>query len=80
MLPKDGFEVCQQIAPTRNGEVKVVIYRRGRDREMQGVGAGADAPLTKPFSTRIVAQVRKLLGLSEGSSKLALVLAGYMYC
>ena len=68
MLPKkDGFEVCQQIrANPEWQQVKVVMLTaKGRDTEVtKGLALGADAYVTKPFSTKdLVAQVRKLLGL-----------------
>ncbi len=69
MLPKkDGFEVCQQIRANPQWQsVKVVMLTaKGRDTEVsKGLALGADAYMTKPFSTRdLVAQVRQLLGLS----------------
>ncbi|MDO8248380.1 MAG: response regulator [Rhodoferax sp.] len=68
MLPKkDGFEVCQQIrANPAWQQLKVVMLTaKGRDTEVsKGLALGADAYMTKPFSTRdLVAQVRQLLGL-----------------
>lgn len=69
MLPKkDGFEVCQQIrAKPQWQAVKVVMLTaKGRDTEVaKGLALGADAYMTKPFSTKdLVAQVRQLLGLA----------------
>ena len=68
MLPKkDGFEVCQQIRanPEWQGVKVVMLTAKGRDTEVtKGLALGADAYVTKPFSTKdLVAQVRKLLGL-----------------
>jgi DNA-binding response OmpR family regulator len=68
MLPKkDGFEVCQQIRanPEWRGVKVVMLTAKGRDTEVtKGLALGADAYVTKPFSTKdLVAQVRKLLGL-----------------
>ncbi len=68
MLPKkDGFEVCQQIrANPQCASVKVVMLTaKGRDTEVsKGLALGADAYMTKPFSTKdLVAKVRELLGL-----------------
>jgi two-component system alkaline phosphatase synthesis response regulator PhoP len=68
MLPKkDGFEVCQQIRARPEWQsVKVVMLTaKGRDTEVaKGLALGADAYMTKPFSTRdLVLQVRQLLGL-----------------
>lgn len=66
MLPKkDGFEVCQQIrANPQWQDVKVVMLTaKGRDTEVaKGLALGADAYITKPFSTRdLVDQVKRLL-------------------
>lgn len=67
MLPKmNGFEVCQQIRanPAWRWIKVLMLTARGRDREIaKGLGLGADAYVTKPFSTRdLVAQVKQLLG------------------
>jgi DNA-binding response OmpR family regulator len=66
MLPRlNGFEVCQQIrADARWRGIKVVMLTaKGRETEVtKGLGVGADAYVTKPFSTRdLVAQVKRLL-------------------
>ena len=68
MLPKkNGFEVCQQIRanPQWQSLKVVMLTAKGRDTEVsKGLALGADAYMTKPFSTRdLVAQVRQLLGL-----------------
>lgn len=69
MLPKkDGFEVCQHIRanPAWQAIKVVMLTAKGRDTEVsKGLALGADAYMTKPFSTRdLVAQVRALLGLT----------------
>jgi DNA-binding response OmpR family regulator len=69
MLPKkDGFEVCQRIRANPQWQaVKVVMLTaKGRDTEVsKGLALGADAYVTKPFSTKdLVAKVRELLGLA----------------
>ncbi len=69
MLPKmDGFEVCQQIRanPAWQSLKVVMLTAKGRDTEVnKGLALGADAYMTKPFSTRdLVTQVRQLLGLT----------------
>jgi DNA-binding response OmpR family regulator len=66
MLPKlNGFEVCRRLrADPRWRELKVLMLTaRGRDTEVaKGLDAGADAYVTKPFSTRdLVAQIRDML-------------------
>ena len=70
MLPKrDGFEVCQRIRANPQWQaVKVVMLTaKGRDTEVsKGLALGADAYVTKPFSTKdLVAKVRELLGLAS---------------
>jgi len=66
MLPRmSGFEVCRQIrADARWRGLKILMLTaKGRDSEMEkGLGLGADAYVTKPFSTRdLVAKIRVLL-------------------
>ncbi len=70
MLPRrNGFEVCQQLrADPRWRSLKVVMLTaKGRDIEMQkGLALGADAYITKPFSTKdLVMRVKELLGERE---------------
>jgi DNA-binding response OmpR family regulator len=67
MLPRmNGFEVCRQIrGDARWRGLKILMLTaKGRDSEMQkGLELGADAYVTKPFSTRdLVARIRALLG------------------
>jgi DNA-binding response OmpR family regulator len=62
----NGFEVCRQIrGDARWRGLKILMLTaKGRDSEMQkGLELGADAYVTKPFSTRdLVARIRALLG------------------
>jgi DNA-binding response OmpR family regulator len=67
MLPRmSGFEVCRHIrADARWRGLKILMLTaKGRDSEMQkGLELGADAYVTKPFSTRdLVARIRTMLG------------------
>ncbi len=67
MLPTmNGFEVCRRIrSDPRFGRVKILILSaKGRDTEVaKGLGVGADAYVTKPFSTKdLVAQIRQMVG------------------
>jgi DNA-binding response OmpR family regulator len=67
MLPLvSGFEVCQKIRenPALAGVRIVMLTAKGRDVEMsKGLALGANAYVTKPFSTQdLLAQVRALLG------------------
>jgi DNA-binding response OmpR family regulator len=69
MLPRmNGFEVCRRMrAEARWAGVKIVMLTaKGRESEVsRGLRAGADAYVTKPFSTKdLVAQVRRLLGIA----------------
>ena len=66
MMPKkSGFEVCQEIRsdPEMAGIRILMLTAKGRDTEVaKGLALGADAYMTKPFSTReLVDQVRNLL-------------------
>lgn len=67
MLPKkNGFEVCQTIRanPAWQSVRIVMLTAKGRDTEVaKGTALGADAYMTKPFSTKdLIAQVRQILG------------------
>ena len=66
MLPRmSGFEVCRRIRedPRWRGLKVLMLTAKGRDSEVEkGLGLGADAYVTKPFSTRdLVARIRELL-------------------
>ena len=67
MMPKkSGYEVCQILRgdPAYAGLKIVMLSAKGRETEVaKGVALGADAYVTKPFSTKeLVAQVKALLG------------------
>ena len=67
MMPDcDGFEVCQRVRalPSWNATRIIMLTARGRDVERErGLALGADAYVTKPFSTRdLVDQVKAMLG------------------
>jgi DNA-binding response OmpR family regulator len=67
MLPRmNGFEVCRRIrADPRWRALRILMLTaKGRDTEVEkGLGLGADAYVTKPFSTKdLIAQIRILLG------------------
>ncbi|MFL5331792.1 MAG: response regulator transcription factor [Geminicoccaceae bacterium] len=69
MLPEfDGYEVCERIRarPEWNATKIVMLTARGRDVERErGLALGADAYVTKPFSTRdLVDQVKRMLGVT----------------
>lgn len=66
MLPRmSGFEVCRRLRedPALGGLKILMLTAKGRDAEVEkGLGLGADAYVTKPFSTRdLVVRVRELL-------------------
>ena len=70
MIPRrDGYDVCQTIrANPAWADVRIVmVSARGRDIEVEkGLALGADAYVTKPFSTRELAQmVRDLIGAPD---------------
>ena len=67
MLPKvSGFDVCQKLRanPALNRMRILMLTAKGRDVEMsKGMALGADAYITKPFSTQdLLAQIRAQLG------------------
>ena len=66
MMPaKDGYQVAQKIRanPELKGTKIVMLTAKGRDTEIsKGMAVGADAYVTKPFSTRdLVAQIQQVL-------------------
>ena len=66
MLPRlNGYEVCQRIRanPDWSGIKVVMLSAKGRELEVsKGLALGADAYVTKPFSTReLIALVQNLL-------------------
>jgi len=67
MMPgKSGFEICQAVRAddTLAGVKIVLLTAKGRDTDVaKGVALGADAYVTKPFSTKeLLAKVEELLG------------------
>ena len=66
MMPrKNGFDVCQEVrADAALAGVRILMLTaKGRDTEVaKGLALGADAYMTKPFSTKeLVSKVRELL-------------------
>ena len=66
MMPKkSGFEVCEALRadPARAALKIVMLTAKGRDTEVaKGLALGADAYVTKPFSTKdLVARVKDIL-------------------
>lgn len=67
MMPgKTGFEVCQEVrAQDALKDTRILMLTaKGRDTDVaKGLALGADAYMTKPFSTReLVVKVREMLG------------------
>lgn len=76
MMPrKNGFEVCSEVRadPGLKNLPILMLSAKGREAEMnKGLALGADAYITKPFSTHeLVDQVNRLLGddTAEGSTR-----------
>ncbi len=73
MMPrKSGFEVCQELRAddSLQGTLVLLLTAKGRDTDVaKGMAMGADAYMTKPFSTReLVQKVRELLGDSTAGA------------
>lgn len=69
MMPrKSGFEVCEILRanPDYQKLLIVMLTAKGRDTEVaKGLALGADAYVTKPFSTKdLMAKVKAMLGLA----------------
>ena len=67
MMPKkSGHEVCAELRADEalRGTLVLMLSAKGRDTDVdKGLGVGADAYMTKPFSTKdLAARVRQLLG------------------
>jgi two-component system, OmpR family, alkaline phosphatase synthesis response regulator PhoP len=67
MMPKkSGFDVCQELRADEalKDTLVLMLTAKGRDTDVdKGLGVGADAYMTKPFSTKeLVAKVAQMLG------------------
>jgi two-component system, OmpR family, alkaline phosphatase synthesis response regulator PhoP len=67
MMPRmSGYDLCQKVRenPAWQGIKIVMLSAKGRDIEVtKGMAVGADAYVTKPFSTKdLIAKVQELLG------------------
>ena len=67
MMPSvSGYDVCPKVRenPEWQGIRIIMLSAKGRDIEVtKGIAVGADAYVTKPFSTReLIAKVGELLG------------------
>ena len=66
MMPKkSGYEVCELLRadPANSGLKIVMLSARGRDTDIaKGLALGADAYITKPFSTKdLLAKIEQLV-------------------
>lgn len=66
MMPKkSGFEVCESLRAdsTQAGVMIIMLTAKGRETEVtKGLALGANAYITKPFSTKdLVLQIKSLL-------------------
>jgi DNA-binding response OmpR family regulator len=69
MLPRrNGFEVCQKLRADGWTDLRIVMLTaKGRDIEIEkGLALGADAYVTKPFSTGEL--VERIAGLLEAGA------------
>jgi DNA-binding response OmpR family regulator len=67
MMPQmSGYDVCQKIRATETGQrIRIIMLSaKGRETEVsKGLAVGADAYVTKPFSTKeLVDRVQEMLG------------------
>lgn len=72
MMPrKTGFEVCQELRADDDlkNTLVLMLTAKGRDTDVaKGLGVGADAYMTKPFSTKeLVQKVRAMLAGAAGA-------------
>ena len=73
MMPnKNGFEVCQALRADESLKDTLVLMltAKGRDTDIaKGLGVGADAYMTKPFSTKeLVQKVADLLAAGRAAA------------
>jgi DNA-binding response OmpR family regulator len=67
MMPRmSGYDLCQKMRenPAWSGIRVIMLSAKGREVEVtKGLAVGADAYVTKPFSTKeLIAKVQELLG------------------
>ena len=67
MMPRlSGYDLCQKVRenPAWQDIKIIMLSAKGRDVEVtKGMAIGADAYVTKPFSTKdLIAKVREMLG------------------
>ncbi|OEC33780.1 DNA-binding response regulator, OmpR family, contains REC and winged-helix (wHTH) domain [Pseudomonas cuatrocienegasensis] len=83
MLPGiDGFQVCKRLREDARNEVPILMLtaRDTLDDRLQGLQAGADDYLIKPFAlSELVARIEAILRRSQGSRKRQLKVADLLY-
>ncbi|MBU1329496.1 MAG: response regulator transcription factor [Gammaproteobacteria bacterium] len=83
MLPGiDGFQVCKRLREDARNEVPILMLtaRDTLDDRLQGLQAGADDYLIKPFAlSELVARIEAILRRSQGSRKRQLKVADLVY-
>ena len=83
MLPGiDGYQVCKRLREDARNEVPILMLtaRDALDDRLQGLRAGADDYLIKPFAlSELVARIEAILRRSQGSRKRQLKVADLTY-
>lgn len=83
MLPGiDGFQVCKRLREDGHNEVPILMLtaRDALDDRLQGLKAGADDYLIKPFAlSELVARIEAILRRSQGSRNRQLKVADLTY-
>ena len=83
MLPGiDGYQVCRRLREDGQNEVPILMLtaRDALDDRLQGLTAGADDYLIKPFAlAELVARVEAILRRSQGTRKRQLKVADLLY-
>lgn len=83
MLPGiDGYQVCKRLREDARNEVPILMLtaRDTLDDRLQGLQAGADDYLIKPFAlSELVARIEAILRRSQGSRKRQLKVADLLY-
>jgi DNA-binding response OmpR family regulator len=83
MLPGiDGYQVCKRLREDAHNEVPILMLtaRDTLENRLQGLNAGADDYLIKPFAlSELVARIEAILRRSQGSRKRQLKVADLVY-
>ena len=83
MLPGiDGYQVCKRLREDGRNEVPILMLtaRDALDDRLQGLQAGADDYLIKPFAlSELVARIEAILRRSQGNRKRQLKVADLVY-